>query len=79
MDQNAKRWLRGMIGAAISGGAGAVSSITIVSAIDGKDWGPGSGWHFILLVCGTFGGSAVVSLAKYLKQHPLPGEDVKEA
>lgn len=62
-------WIRGVIGAVISGGAASIASGISVTALDKS--------HDIntLEVMGlTFLVSGVVSLAKYLEQHPLPEE-----
>lgn len=62
-------WVKGLIGAVISGGAGAVGSGISVTVLDKT--------HDIntLEVMGlTFLVSGAVSLAKYLQQHPVPDD-----
>ena len=71
-----KRWASGLVGAVISGGASAVTASTAITMMDPKDWSPanGNGLHLLGLIGLTFVISAVVSLFKYLAQHPLPEE-----
>lgn len=60
-------WLRGVIGALVSGGAGAVSAGFAVNMLDKA--------HDINLfkaMALTFAGSGIVSLAKYLQITPTP-------
>lgn len=66
-------WLRGLIGAGISGGASAVTSGFVVSVNDPDHYGFGS-HKFYILVFSVFAASGVVSMAKFLSNTPLPVE-----
>lgn len=60
-------WLRGLIGAAISGGAGAVSSGFSVQMLD-----KAHDINVFEVMAITFLFSAAISLAKYLQTSPVP-------
>jgi hypothetical protein len=71
-----KGWALGIMGALISGGAGAIASGTAITIVDAQD--PDhfvmQGNHMIEAMAITFVISAVVSLAKYLQSHPVPDQ-----
>ena len=60
-------WLRGVVGAAVSGGAGSIAAGTAASMAD-----PAHDINVFRVMWFTFAISAVVSLAKYLAVHPVP-------
>lgn len=63
-------WIRGILGAFISGGAAGIGAATAVTAFDPSHDIVGIA---LLKVTGlTFVISGVVSLAKYLQNHPVP-------
>jgi hypothetical protein len=62
-------WLRGIIGAIISGGAG---SITAGGAVTFAD--PSHDISIFKVMWITFLGSGIISLAKYLQTQPIPGQ-----
>jgi hypothetical protein len=62
-----KGWLNGVVGAFISGGAVAISTAFAAPLAD-----PGRDLNVLKLTSITALISAVVSLAKYLVQHPTP-------
>ena len=66
-----KGWLRGLLGAGISGGAGAVTAGFVVSGVDSEHFGVYS-WHFYQLIATVFCASFIVSVAKFLMTQPLP-------
>lgn len=72
-----KGWGLGAIGAAISGGAAAISAgfgTLVVDSADPDHYALKAGHIFeVMAVC--FAISAVISLAKYLQIHPVPAED----
>lgn len=64
-------WARGLSAAFISGGATAITTSTVISAIDAKDFSLGSGKFFTLF--GTvFVTSGVISAMNFLRTRPLP-------
>ena len=63
-------WLRGLIGSAVSGGAGAVSSGFAATILD-----PSHDLNVFKLMGFTFLFSAVISLAKFLQTAPVPEPD----
>lgn len=65
-------WLRGLFSAGISGGASAVVGGFTVSGMDPKDYNFQQA-KFYILVGALFATNAVVSMAKYLSNAPLPG------
>jgi hypothetical protein len=60
-------WIRGIIGALISGGAG-----SIASGFGAKIADPGHDINVFKLMAITFAISGVVSLAKFLQTEPVP-------
>ena len=69
-------WIRGIVGAIVSGGAGAVSSGLSVNIIDPEHFGITSGLsHLLAVVTTTFCVSALISLAKWLQTHPVPDSE----
>jgi len=70
-------WFRGLIGSFISGGAAAIGATVGVTTFDPSHDIVGIR---LLGVAGvSFLGSGIVSLAKFLQQHPLPDDKPKEA
>lgn len=66
-------WIRGLVGAAVSGGAGAVGATFGTMALDGKDFNFTSGLTHTLQLMGIcFLISGLVSLMKFLQSHPTP-------
>lgn len=71
-------WLLGIVGAIISGGAGAVASGVGVGYVDPEHFNAitSSGLRHLLSVMGIcFVVSALVSLAKFLQSHPVPSPE----
>lgn len=64
-------WLRGLFSAGISGGASAVSGGTLVSMLAPDQFNLQTG-KFYVLMAGLFVANAIVSIMKFLAQHPLP-------
>ena len=64
-------WIRGLLSAAISGGASAVTGGLGVSGMDPSHYNFQAG-KFYILVCTLFAANAVVSMAKFLQSTPLP-------
>lgn len=60
-------WIRGLFGAAISGGAGSVGAGFSVSVLD-----KAHDINIFAAMAITFAFSGLVSLAKYLEQFPVP-------
>lgn len=60
-------WLRGAIGALVSGGAGAVGSGVAANILD-----KGHDLNILALMGTTFLVSGIVSLAKFLQTTPVP-------
>jgi hypothetical protein len=60
-------WLRGVIGAGISGGAGSIASGVGASMAD-----PAHDVNVFKVMWITFAVSAAISLSKYLALHPVP-------
>jgi hypothetical protein len=65
-------WLLGLWSAAISGGAGAVSSGFGSVLLDPSDFNLKNPDKLVKVMLVTFGFSAFVSLMKYLAMHPAP-------
>jgi len=64
-------WVRGLVGAAISGGASSVSGAIVLPSLDSAQFNlfhP----HFWIAVLAIGGSSALVSLMKFLSTEPLP-------
>lgn len=73
MANNGKRWLVGVAGAFISGGATSISAGFASTIIDPKDFNLAQGLgHTLKLVACTFVVAGMVSLSKYLALHPVP-------
>ena len=68
-------WLLGIWSAAISGGAGAISSGFGTILVDPSDFNLQTPAKLLKVMMATFGFSALVSLMKFLQMHPAP--DVK--
>jgi len=68
-------WVRGVLGAIISGGAAAVGGgfAAVVTSPSG-DFTPGQGgtMHLLTLMGVAFLFSGIISLAKFLQLHPVP-------
>lgn len=70
MSTNTRRWLKGVIGAFVSGGAGAVGAFVGVETV--LDVGVVQTLQ-VMGVTALF--SALVSMAKYLQTNPVPPEE----
>jgi hypothetical protein len=62
-----RTWVRGLSGAAVGGGANAIT----VMILKPEDFNFGTGWTALWQFAAV---SAVVSAALYLKQNPVPSE-----
>lgn len=67
-------WLRGLIGATISGGAAAIASGVAASQLDKSH-----DINVLALMGYTALISAIISLAKYLQTSPVPAEETPKA
>lgn len=68
-------WFLGIMGAIISGGAGAIGGATGTMVLDPATFNIHRGVHKIFEAMAiSFGFSAITSLAKYLKTQPIPAE-----
>jgi len=67
-------WVRGIFGAIISGGAGAIGVCYGSIVIDPEKFNPTQGGlgHLLSLMGIVFVFSGIVSLAKFLQLHPVP-------
>jgi hypothetical protein len=70
-----KGWVRGIVGAGISGGAAAVGSSTMVTGLAPETFNFYDRKIYIL-IAGMFILSGITSIAKFLAGHPLP-DDIK--
>lgn len=64
-------WVRGCFSAAISGGAGAVSSGFGTMIVDPKDFNVYTGKIYLVMLA-SFTFAAVIELSKYLHAKPIP-------
>lgn len=64
-------WIRGLVGAAISGGASAVTGAIVLPALDAKDFNVYTS-HFYVAIFALFLANALVSVSKFLAAAPLP-------
>jgi hypothetical protein len=67
-------WIRGIFGALISGGAGAVGGGTGTSLVDPDHFNTQHPMLLLKVMGVTFLISGVTSLLKFLQTHPLPDE-----
>lgn len=69
-------WIRGVIGATVSGGASAVGAGFGTIIIDPKDFNvfDGGASHLFLVMAVCFAFSSLISLMKFLSTHPIPDE-----
>lgn len=79
MTDATKRWKDAVLGGFISGGSSSVTATAVTSMMDPKDFGLHSLAHTLLLFAATFTVTGLVSVAKYLRNHPLPGVDIPDA
>jgi hypothetical protein len=63
-------WGRGLLGAFVSGGAGAIGAASGVTAMDPSH--DLAGWRLFGVMGIAFLSSGIISLAKYLQTHPVP-------
>lgn len=63
-------WLRGLVGAFISGGAGAIGATTGVAAFDPSH--DIAGVRMFEVMCTAFFFSGLISLGKFLQTHSVP-------
>lgn len=66
-------WLRGLVGACVSGGAGSIASGFAANIAD-----PAHDISIFKVMWITFAISAIVSLMKYLQTHPVPDDVAPE-
>lgn len=70
------RWVKGLIGACISGTAGSLGAGLSTMWVIPKDVNLTDGLYKLLTIMGgTAAFSFTMSLLKYLKEHPLPEDD----
>lgn len=64
-------WIRGLVSAGVSGGASAITGGIVVSGLepDNFNFHAGKFWE---LIGALFMVNAVVSIAKFLQNHPIP-------
>lgn len=75
----AERWINGVVGGFIGGGAAAITSGPVASMIDPQKFNTGSGLHYLLEFMGTmFLVNGLIGAALYLKQHPTPYDGTAE-
>jgi len=70
-------WVRGIIGAFVSGGAGAIGAGTGTIVVDPEKFNVSTpqGLHSLLTAMGiAFLVSGIISLAKFLQTHPVPDD-----
>lgn len=66
-------WLRGLIGAFVSGGAGAIGGATGATMLDPMTFNLNAGFGVTMKLMGVaFLVSGIVSLAKFLQTSPVP-------
>jgi hypothetical protein len=70
-------WVKGILRSFISGGAGAIGSGISANIVDPDHFQVGNGqFHKLAALMGlTFLIGGVISLAAYLKQHPIPDDE----
>jgi hypothetical protein len=72
-------WLRGVLAAAVSGGANGVVTGFAAIGIDPNHFNLDAGFHHTLAIGGVSAAiSAILGVALYLRQSPLPAEDTVE-
>jgi len=72
-------WLRGVIAAAVSGGANGVVTGFAAIGIDPNHFNLDAGLHHTLSIGGASASiSAILGVALYLRQSPLPPEDATQ-
>lgn len=71
MTLNYGKWLYGLLGDMLRGGASAVTAGMTVSVMDSKDYNFASG-KFYALMGAVFAVHAIMSLMKYIERNPLP-------
>jgi hypothetical protein len=68
-----EKWLFGLLGAFISGGAGAITSTITASVLAPDKFNIGSQLHSFLVLAGaTFVINGILGAALFLKQFPVP-------
>ena len=73
------RWLKGLIGAGISGSSAAITSTISASMIAPDQFNLQDGLHNTMKLIATVAAvSFIVSISKYLSQKPLPEDDDEE-
>jgi len=73
-------WLRGAIAAAVSGGANGVVTGFAAIGIDPNHFNLDAGFHHTLAIGGVSAAiSAVLGVALYLRQSPLPPGDASQS
>jgi hypothetical protein len=73
-------WLRGVIAAAVSGGANGVVTGFAAIGIDPSHFNLDTGFHHTVALGGVSAAiSAMLGVALYLRQSPLPPEDASQS
>ena len=73
------RWVKGLIGAGISGASAAITSTISASMIAPDRFNLADGFYNTMKLIATVAAvSFIVSISKYLSQKPLPEEDDDE-
>lgn len=77
MTKNTKHWIRGLIGANIAGGAGALASGPIVNMIAPETFNLTGGLRKLLIfMVASFILHMIIGGAAYLQKSPLPGNEI---
>lgn len=70
------RWIKGLIGAGISGASAAITSTISASMIAPDQFNLSDGFHNTMKLIGTVAAvSFIVSISKYLSAKPIPEDD----
>lgn len=78
LQQQTKAWIHGLIAGVVSGGASGVTNGTVASMIAPETFNIHAGlWKLIGLLLATFLVQGFMGAMAYLKQSPLPPEDLK--
>lgn len=73
-----KIWAKGLLAAAVAGGAQGVITAYAAMGIDPEHFNPQGGMHKLLALSGSAAAmSAILAVAAYLKQSPVPPSNGK--
>lgn len=76
MKPSVQRWVKGLIASFVQGGAGAVVSSVVTTAIDPDKFNPLHQLaHFLALAFSVFLVSGCIHLFMFLQQHPVPDDN----